>query len=410
MTDGRQSTGEGDGSGDGTMIKGRDIVCMSFQAWDSHWATPQQLMSRLAKHNRVLFVEQPITPLSPFTGRHPGVWKQVRRWWSGPRREGDLTAAAPPPILPFRSSRIVNRINAWIIGRWLARQVKRLGFHDPIFWNLQPAMPGVGAAVKPSLLLYHCVDDFAGAPFWWNQEKPMRAREAESCREADLIICTGRKLVEERRHYTSQIHFVGEGADVPLFARAGDPATVIPDDIAKLPGKIVGYIGVIDFRLDADLLKYLTEREPGWSIAIIGPVHGDARDVDELKALPNVHFFGNRQIEDLPRYLKAFDVCMIPYILNDFTHHIFPLKLYEYMASGRPIVATAMEEMALMAGPELTIGYSKESFHAAVRDAIASDTPEKRTARRTASEQHSWDHRVEEISELIERTPTRRAS
>jgi glycosyltransferase involved in cell wall biosynthesis len=271
-------------------------------------------------------------------------------------------------------------------------------------------MPGIGAALKPSLMLYHCVDDFAGAPFWWKQEKSMRAREAESCREADLIICTGRKLVEERRKYTSQIYFVGEGADVPLFSRAGDPATAIPDDIATLPGKIVGYIGVIDFRLDADLLKYMAEREPNWSIAIVGPVHGDAPDIIELKALPNVHFFGNRQIEDLPRYLKAFNVCMIPYILNDFTHHIFPLKLYEYMASGRPIVATAMAEMLPMAGPELTIGYSKESFHGAVRDAIAEDTSEKRTARRTASEQHSWGHRVEEISAIIERTADRRAA
>lgn len=385
------------------MITGRDIVCMSFVSWDMHWATPQQLMSRLAKHNRVLFVEQPVTPLSAFTGRHPGAWKQFRRWPAGLRREGDVIVGAPPPILPFRSTRIVNRINGWIMRRWLARQVKQLGFQAPIYWNMQPAMPGIGDAVRPSLRLYHCVDDFAGVPFWWNQERDMRGREAESCREADVIVCTGKKLVEERRPYTDQVYFVGEGADVPLFASAADPATVIPDDIARLPGAIIGYYGVIDFRLDAGLIKHLAGREPAWSIAAIGPVHGDAPGLRELAAMPNVHFFGNRPIEDLPRYLKAFDVCLIPYVLNDFTHHIFPLKLYEYMASGKPIVATAMEEMVPMAGRELAIGDSYESFHAAVQEALAADSEEKRAARRQAAQQHSWDHRVEEISDIIER-------
>lgn len=383
---------------------------MSFQAWDSHWATPQQLMSRLAKHNRILFVEQPITALSPFTGRHPGVWKQVRRWWSGPRAEGGLTAAAPPPILPFRSTPIVNRVNAWIMRRWLVREARRLDFHNPIFWNLQPAMPSIGRALHPSLMLYHCVDDFAGAPFWWNQEQAMRAREAESCREADVIICTGRKLVEERKQYTANVHFVGEGADVSLFARAGDPETIIPDDVADCSGKVIGYIGVIDFRMDADLLTAMARQQPGWSIVMVGPVHGDARGVDELKALPNVRFLGNRPISDLPRYLKAFDVCLLPYILNDFTHHIFPLKLYEYMASGRPIVSTAMEEMVPLAGEALSIGYSHDSFIAAVSEALRTDTEEKRAARRGAAQRQSWDHRVEEISDLIGQTLSLSAS
>ncbi len=386
------------------MIEGRDIVCMSFVAWDEHWATPQQLMSRIAKHNRVLFVEQPISPMSLITGirRRSNVWRQLRRWRSGVRRADDsLYLGAPPPILPFRSSKIVNRINGVILRRWLRAQTNKLGMHNPIFWNFQPAMPGLASAVDPSLVLFHCVDDFAAVPHWWQQQKAMRDREAESCREADVVVCTGRMLVDERRQYNANIHFVAEGADVPLFATAADEATAIPEDIADMPGKIIGYAGVIDFRLDVALLRYLAEREPHWSVALIGPIRGDAPGLAELRAMPNVRFFGNRPIEQLPAYLKALDVCMIPYVLNDFTHHIFPLKLYEYMAAGKPIAATAMAEMTPYDGEEMRIASSSEDFHAAVRDAVATDSPERRAARRAAAREHSWDHRAGEISDIL---------
>jgi glycosyltransferase involved in cell wall biosynthesis len=387
------------------MIKDRDIVCLSFVTWDDHWATPQQQMSRLAKHNRIFFVDQPISPFSLVTGirRRDAVVRQFRRWRRGYREVAkNVFAGSPPPILPLRNLKLANAINAFILRRWLARQVAQLKLHDPIYWNFQPTMPGIGRAVAPALSIYHCVDDFSGIPHWWNMPASVRAREAACCREADVVICTGRMLVDERRPLNANIHFVPEGADVELFATAGLAETKVPDDIAELKGKVVGYVGVVDFRLDTELLAYMAERQPDWSIAIVGPVKGDVQGLARLEGLRNVHFFGNRRIDQLPAYLKAMDACLIPYVLNDFTHHIFPLKLYEYMAAGKPIVATDMEEMRAYDGNGLTITRTKESFHEVVRDAMENDSPERAAERVLATALESWDHRVEEISEILD--------
>lgn len=386
------------------MIKDRDIVCVSFVTWDDHWGTPQQQMSRLARHNRIFFVDQPVSPLSFLTGirRRGAVMEQLRRWRRGYREVSkNVFAGAPPPILPLRYNRVVNAINAFILRRWLRRQVKRLSFRDPVYWNFQPSFPDLGSAVSPSLSVYHCVDDFASVPHWWNPAATVRAREHECCREADVIICTGRKLVEARRHINPNIHFVPEGADVDLFMSAALPETRVPDDMASLDGPVIGYIGVIDFRLDVALLYNLATQRPQWSIALIGPVKSDTQDLQKLRDLPNVRFFGNRKIEELPAYIKRMDVCLIPYVLNDYTHHIFPLKLYEYMAAGKPIVATDMEEMRPYAGDTMTIARNDAGFLAAVEAALAGDTPERALARQAAARSESWDDRVNRVSEII---------
>ncbi len=386
------------------MIEGRDIVCVSFVTWDEHWGTPQQLMSRLAKRNRVLYVEQPMSPLSFLTGirGRDVVMRQVRRWRQGPRLVSEnLWAAAPPLVLPFRTNRVVNAINAWVLRRWLSRTARRLGLNDVLYWNVQPSLPGLARAVRPAMSLFHCVDDFSALPHWWHQPGSLLAREAEACREADVVVCTARKLMESRRQYNANIHFVPNAANVELFARSRLPETRVPDDIAALPGKIVGIFGVIDFRLDVGLLASVASRRPDWSIALVGLIKGDV-DLAPLRALPNVHILGRKPTGELPGYLKAMDVCLIAYALNEYTHHVFPLKLYDYMAAGKPIVATDMEELRPLEGAHLSIGRTHDEFAKAIEHAMAHDSPEQAEARAAEAARQSWDQRVEEISSIIE--------
>lgn len=387
------------------MLEDRDIVCVSFVTWDDHWGTSQQQMSRLAKKNRVFFMDQPISPLSFVTGvrSRRAVWTQFKRWLSGPRKVADnVWAGAPPPILPFRTNRFVNAINAAVIRRWLGRSVRRLGFADVIYWNFEPGLPGLGDGVKPALSVFHCVDDFSAIPYWWHSGASQTRLEAQCCRESDVVICTGRKLVESRRHYNANIHFVPEGADVASFLASASDGVSVPAGMGALPKPVIGYVGVIDFRLDVPLLEFMAQQRPAWSFALVGPMKGDTLDMAKLKSLPNVHFFGRQKLEDVPAFVKGMDVGTIPYVLNDYTHHIFPLKLYEYMAAGKPDVASAMEEMLPYEGDELAIGRSPEDFLAKVEAAYTSDTEEKRAARRMKAMHESWDDRVEQVSAIIE--------
>jgi len=385
------------------MIEGRDIVCFSFGAWDDMVETPQYLMTRLATRNRVLYIDAPVSPLGAIRGLQgpAGTWRAIKNWRRGYRQVADnLWVAAPPPILPKRTNRFVNRINAVLLRRWLAAQAKSLGFEHPVYWTFQPRFPGLGRALKPALSLYYCVDDFAAAPYTWNSEPEVRALEEQTCRESDVVICTGRRLVENRRAFNPETHFIPEAADVALFARAMDAGVKQPDEIARLPGRIVGYTGLINWRIDVPLMLHLAQQRPEWSFALVGPVKDDEYLVP-LLALPNVHCFGRKTIEELPGYLKAMDVCILPYVLNEYTHNVFPLKLFEYAAAGKAIVSTDMYEMRAYEGSELTIGRTPEEFERLIADALTTDSPEHQAERSTGARANTWEHRLEEAARIL---------
>ncbi|HWO93360.1 MAG TPA: oligosaccharide flippase family protein [Dehalococcoidia bacterium] len=384
-------------------LEGRDIVCLSFSAWDDHWGTPQQLISRLGKRNRILYVEPPVSPMSFFTGlrRKSFVWQRLRYSRVGPRHvDAGIWVAAPPMALPLRYTRPVSRANALIMRRWLAKQVEELGLRDVILWNFQPLMAGVAGAVNPALTIYHCVDDFTSVPKWWNRARDVQAREMECCLEADLVVCTGRELTNSRRVWNPRTHFVPNGADVELFAKASSPEIPVDPALSGIPGKVLLFLGVMDFRLDVDLLEYVARRAPHWSLVMVGLVKGDV-DLSRLTSLPNVHLVDWQPPERLPGFLKSSDVCLIPYVTSQHTNHVFPLKLFEYLAAGKPVVATALKELAFFEGDLVRLADSPEAFFEAIEIALEADSPQLADCRRLVARHNSWEHRIQALSELI---------
>lgn len=395
-------------------LTNRDIVCLSFVAWDDVWGTPQQVMSRLAPDNRVLFIEPPVSPLSLVTGvRDRGyVLQRVERWRAGVRQVApNVWAAAPPPLLPLRYHPLVSRLNANALRGWLRHTCERLGMYQPLVWNFQPAFAGVGSAVNPALSIYHCVDDFSAVPHWWNPAHQVQAADAACSREADLVVCTGRRLAEERAAVNPNSHFVPNGADTALFGGALQPGAA-PAELATLPHPIIGFGGVIDFRFDAALVRQMAARRPEWSFVLVGPVKGGV-DLAPLQALPNVHLTGPQPMAAMPAYLRAMDVCTIPYVTNEFNRHAFPLKLFEYLAAGKPVVATPLAELQPYAGDLLTLAPDAAAFEQAVAAALAEDTPARADRRVRLAADNSWERRVDDLGWLVHRalsrppTPTR---
>ena len=382
------------------VLRGADIVCVSSLDWDAHWTSKQQIMHRLAESNRILYVEEPVTMLAPL--KVPARW---RRWKAvAPRlrkAQAGLWVLTPPPMLPFGNMYpAVNRANQAVLAGYIRWAERRVGLQTPILWTYLPTSCALIDRLHPRAVVYHCVDEHSAFPGNVDPEV-VRAYDDELTHRADLVITTARNLLLSRERLNPNIHHVLHGADVSHFGRALDPELAVPADIAAIPAPRLGVVGVHDERLDIDAIEAMAQADPNWHVVLVGPIQPGDVDESRLAALPNVHLLGGKPLAELPAYLKAMDVALIPYKLNELTRNIFPLKLYEYLAAGLPVVAAALPELAPFAD-RVSLAAKPGDYPGLIREALASDSPEARAARSAFAATNSWDARVEEISGLVE--------
>jgi glycosyltransferase involved in cell wall biosynthesis len=198
-------------------------------------------------------------------------------------------------------------------------------------------------------------------------------REKYLMAEADVVFTGGHRLWESKRKHHDNVHFFGCGVDVEHFATARSDDLRVPSEIASLDKPVMGYYGVIDERIDYDLLRQLADEHPDFNLVMVGPVvKVDPRDLPQAD---NIHWLGQRQYSELPAFVKGFDVCLMPFALNEATEYINPTKTLEYMAAGKPIVSTAINDVKHNFTPVVAVAETYEEFVDAVRNAIeAPDT------------------------------------
>ena len=203
-------------------------------------------------------------------------------------------------------------------------------------------------------MIYHVVDEYSAYPtLTAEQAAQQKQLDHALTARADLVFCTARSLVEARRPINPNTHYMPNAVDYRAFQQMlADPSLQPPAGMTDLPRPILGVIGGINAKLDLTLLAELAERRPDWSLALVGPLsYGlDDGEVTRLRALRNVHFLGPVPPERVPATIAACDVCLIPYRLNEQTRHVNPLKVYEYLAAGKPVVGTALPELGQFGG------------------------------------------------------------
>lgn len=388
-----------------TDLSGRDIICIAPVDWDPIWNRSQQLMSRLPGSFRVLYVEPPATLLSAFKDR--SLWFKWWRWAEGPRRiKENIFLYSPPVVLPFGNlSGRINHINQ----RWLlifVRNIARsLGFKNPIIWTYLPGSLALARGLDPGALVYDCVDEHSQFTGLINSEVVL-SMERDLLVGSDLTFTTARGLYDAKKSYGRNIYLVPNAADTGHFALAQREDTPVPEEIAGLPRPVLGFVGVIHHWIDLDLIEYLAKKRPGWSLAMIGPV-GAGVSVEHLQSLPNVYFFGRRDKEALPGYMKAFDVCLNPFRKNELTDRVNPLKLYEYLASGKPVVSVDMPGV-MDFRDIIEIAGDYEGFLQGVERALELEDDVRKSRRLKAAGENSWENRVEEMLEIIDKTILRK--
>jgi glycosyltransferase involved in cell wall biosynthesis len=381
-------------------LRGRDIVCVGFADWDTElWTNQHHLMSRLARENRVLFIESLGLRRPQLAGRDVGrIWRRLRRGLAPPRAADGLHVLSPL-VLPLHGSRVARWLNGRLLPALVGAAARRLRLRRPILWAYVPQAEALLGALDPSLVIYHCVDDIAAHERI--DTASFRAAEERFAARADLVLASAPSLAERMGKLSDHVLYAPNVADTELFARALQPG---PRDaaLAQLPEPRILFTGaIVSVKLDFGLLVELARMRPGWSFALVGPVGlGDPRtDVSALAAEPNIHLLGARPYAELPDVLRGGQAGLIPYARNELTESIFPMKVYEYLAAGLPVLATPLP--ALAGVPDVATAEDAAGMAALLEQAIADDSPALRAERSRRAASHSWQRRLDEIAAAI---------
>ena len=289
------------------------IIVHSHLRWDFVWQRPQQLLSRLALRNHVLFVEEPI---------HLDDVAVARLDVSQPMPRVHRVVPTLPAALRGDYDASIAVIRELLRGRLAGDQALGVHFARPIQWFYTPMpAPAMIGAFDERAVVYDCMDELSKFRF---APRELVDRERFLMAQADVVFTGGYKLWQSKSRYHTNVHFFGCGVDVAHFATARSADVEVPREIAALDRPVIGYYGVIDERIDYDLLRAIACELPGAELVMIGPVV--KVDPAELPRAENIHWVGQRQYSELPAHVKGFDVCLMPFALNDATEYINPTK------------------------------------------------------------------------------------
>lgn len=394
---------------DHQALRGRDIVCVGFADWNTDlWTNQHHLMHRLADQNTVLFVESLGLRRPQLAGRD--LSRMARRLLAGLRgpREIDGLHVLSPLVIPLHRHAAVRAFNRVLLRALLRRATRRLGMSDPVLWAYVPQAEMLTQTLRPSLIIYHCVDDIAA------QERidaaSFKDAEERFAKSADIVLASSKPLAQRMGRLAENVIYAPNVADVDLFARALQPGPV-DAAIGALPSPRIVFTGaIVSIKVDFDLIVALARVRPEWSLVLVGPVGpGDpTTDVSPLRAEPNIHLIGQRPHDRLPEVLRGADVGLIPYLINRLTSSIFPMKVYEYLSAGVPVVATPLPSLEGVSG--IATAADAAGMAAAIEQALADSGEQRRRERCEQASQHSWDRRLDEIgAAVLEAEQKRRA-
>ena len=364
-------------------------------------------MKELATQNQLLFVNSPYTFKDVADGargkKHVDFWRALglkSRIKTIRLNNGGTVHLLTPPIalsVNFLPEgwlyQTLLRFNGWLLRRSATKALKQLGMTDKLinFVAFNQAM-GVttGRRFNEHVLIYHCYDEIRGATIWIR--KHGINLEKRLLKMVDGVIVTSQGLYDSKRGQCKTCFMVKNAANFNLFSQGFNPSIS--------PEKVVGYVGTIDERLDYDLLQYLLTQLPDVKFMFVGRINTQSGST-VLHNYANALFAGAKKPDELPACLQTFSAGIIPFIKDDFTRGIYPMKINEYLAAGLPVISTDFSDLSDFDGVIQTTG-DKETFLRALRADLATDTPEKRKSRQATALQNTWAVRAEELSDAIE--------
>jgi glycosyltransferase involved in cell wall biosynthesis len=381
------------------MLTGQNIVCFA-KDYSEDPTSNNHVMRVLAQNNRVLWVNSLAmrTPSLASGSDLKKIGAKLRGFAkdavAGAERVADNLWVTTPIVLPFPYRSWAQRANRHNLRHTLRRIRKSLGMDTFQLWTFLPTSVAYVGGLGESLVVFYITDEFS--QFSYLDADRIAAMGQELCSRADVVFCTAHSLQAAKAPYNPHTYLASHGVDHAHFATAVTPGPHAPD-LATLPRPIIGFFGLIQDWIDLDLIGFLARERPQWSFVLIGSAKVD---VTALQAHPNVHLLGRRPYADLPAYCRDFAVGLIPFVINELTRHVNPIKLREYLSAGLPVVSTPLPEVAYYRD-SCAIAADPPAFLSALDSAVAEDSPEKRLARSRAMAGETWEKKVDEIGRHV---------
>jgi len=381
----------------------QDVLCLSSIDWDFVWQGHQEIMTTLARQgHRVLFVENTgvrgprLRDLSRIQHRL-GRWRtSVQGFW---QVEPNLYVFSPL-ILPFPYAGWARLINRWLVLSVLRHWMQVMDFYQPICWAFLPTplTLEVIRKVPLKLLVYYCIDNFAAST---PSAKRIAASEKSLLQKADVVFVTSQQLSDHASRWNPRVHLFPFGVNLSAFERARDEEVETPAELRQLQGAIVGYVGGIHQWIDQELVAEVARRNPSRWFVLVGPVQ---TRVDRLKQEPNILLLGQKPHEEIPGYIKRFDAGIIPYRIAEYTNHVYPTKMNEYLAMGKPVVSTALPEVQAFNqrhGPVVEIAEGSEEFSRALERMLRNSDPSDKQLRLRVAGENAWGARIHSMQGIL---------
>lgn len=393
------------------MIKGKDIIVVGIQAWDIEIGSNcKNIALEFSKNNRVLYVNPPMTRAVMRSQSDKETIQKRIRIKNG--QDDDLVVIGenlwnlyPKTLIESINSipihaifNILNKKNAIAYANDIKSAVSRLDFKNVILFNDSSMFLGLHlkAFLKPETYAYYMRDYLVKVPYWQKHGERIEPLVVE---KADVVLTNSEFFEDFCSQYNPDSYMVGQGCDVSLF-NDEDDSIKIPDEFKDIPAPVFGYVGSLTtLRLDIELLEFVAEQKKDWSVVLVGPEDEDFKN-SNLHKMSNVYFLGRKDASELPNYVKGFDVTTNPQLKNNLTIGNYPRKIDEYLAMGKPIVATNTKAMEMFKD-HVYLADTKEDYVTLIDKAIGENTTDRITNRIEYAKSHTWANNVKAISNSI---------
>ena len=377
----------------------KQIVCLATSPWYPIPTRKQQVMSRIPDAE-ILYFDPSISYIAPLKD------KLARPKLKAYKQQGEtvkpgLTVYALPPVLPFFNKfRWINKLNQRRIARYIRKRMTEHGMEKPLLWVYSPVTVDCVDHVPHSALVYDCVDRHSAYGGLMNPAL-VDAMELELAAKCNQVFATAKGLAERLQTVNPNTEFIPNGANFERFVQAAE-ALPCPDDMKQIPKPIFGFVGALQECIEYGFLESAAENHPEWSFVFIGRENAGV-DLRKLRSMQNCYFLGLKPNEMLPAYISQFDACLNLFASSDLSKDVSPLKFYEYLATGKPIVSTPQPDQVLQYAPIIHIAADDEEFAVCCAAALH-DTDARRTnARIEEGKKSSWDSRVMEMTTVLEK-------